>query len=95
LLYHISSAMKAFQDDLKDLGLEDRVLTMTFSEFGRRAYSNGSYGSDHGTSAPMSVFGKMVKPGVKGINPGLGNLDRGNLVHQFDYRQVFTSAVVD
>jgi uncharacterized protein (DUF1501 family) len=95
LLYHISSAMKAFQDDLKGLGIEDRVLTMTFSEFGRRAYSNGSYGSDHGTAAPMFVFGKMVKPGVTGTNPDLNNLDRGNLRHQFDYRQVFTSAVVD
>ena len=95
LLYHISSAMKAFQDDLKELGIDDRVLTMTFSEFGRRAYSNGSYGSDHGTSAPMFVFGKMVKPGVTGTNPDLNNLNRGNLVHQYDYRQVFTSAVVD
>lgn len=95
LLYHISSAMKAFQDDLKGLGLEDRVLTMTFSEFGRRAYSNGSYGSDHGRAAPMFVFGKMVKPGVTGTNPDLNNLNRGNLVHQFDYRQVFTSAIVD
>ena len=95
LLYHISSAMKAFQDDLKELGIEDRVLTMTFSEFGRRAYSNGSYGSDHGTSAPMFVFGKMVKPGVTGTNPDLNNLERGNLIHQFDYRQVFTAALVD
>jgi uncharacterized protein (DUF1501 family) len=95
LLYHISSAMKAFQDDLKELGLEDKVLTMTFSEFGRRAYSNGSYGSDHGTAAPMFVFGKMVKPGVTGTNPDLNNLDGGNLVHQHDYRQVFTAAVVD
>lgn len=95
LLYHISSAMKAFQDDLKELGIEDRVMTMTFSEFGRRAYSNGSYGSDHGTAAPMFVFGKMVKPGVTGTNPDLNNLNNGNLVHQFDYRQVFTSAIVD
>lgn len=95
LLYHISSAMKAFQDDLKELGIEDRVMTMTFSEFGRRAYSNGSYGSDHGTAAPMFVFGKMVKPGVTGTNPDLNNLNNGNLIHQYDYRQVFTSAVVD
>ncbi len=95
LLYHISSAMKAFQDDLKELGLEERVMTMTFSEFGRRAYSNGSYGSDHGTAAPMFVFGKNVKPGVTGTNADLSNLNNGNLVHQFDYRQVFTAAVVD
>lgn len=95
LLYHISSAMKAFQDDLKELGLEDRVLTMTFSEFGRRAYSNGSYGSDHGDAAPMFIFGKLVNPGVLGNNPDLNNLSRGNLTRQFDYRQVFTSAIVD
>lgn len=95
LLYHISSAVKAFQDDLKFLGLEDRVVTMTFSEFGRRAASNGSYGTDHGTAAPMFVFGKGVRPGVYGKNPDLADLDRGNLRHQFDYRQVFTSILQD
>jgi uncharacterized protein (DUF1501 family) len=95
LLYHISSAMKAFQDDLKGLGLEDRVMSVTFSEFGRRAASNGSYGTDHGTSAPMFVFGKCVKPGVIGTNPDLNNLDNGNLRQQFDYRQVFTTMLQD
>ncbi len=95
LLYHISSAMKTFQDDLKSLGLEDRVMSMTFSEFGRRAFSNGSYGSDHGTAAPMFIFGKMVNPGVLGENPDLSKLDNGNLPFKFDYRQVFTSALVD
>lgn len=95
LLYHISSAMKAFQDDLKGLGLEDKVMSVTFSEFGRRAESNGSYGTDHGTSAPMFVFGKCVKPGVVGNNPDLSNLDNGNLRQQYDYRQVFTALIHD
>ncbi len=95
LLYHISSAMKAFQDDLKALGLEDRVMSMTISEFGRRAYSNGSYGSDHGNAAPMFVFGKKVNPGVLGENPDLSKLDNGNVAFKYDYRQVFTSALVD
>ena len=95
LLYHISGAMEAFQNDLKALSLEDRVMSVTFSEFGRRAQSNGSYGTDHGTSAPMFVFGKCVKPGVVGINPDLSNLDNGNLRQQHDYRQVFTSLVQD
>ncbi len=95
LLYHISSAVKAFQDDLKFLGLEDRVVTMTFSEFGRRAASNGSYGTDHGTAAPMFVFGKGVRPGVYGTNPDLSDLNRGNLRHQFDYRQIFTAVLQD
>jgi uncharacterized protein (DUF1501 family) len=95
MLYNISSAMKAFQDDLKGLGLEDRVMSVTFSEFGRRASSNASYGTDHGTSAPMFVFGKCVKPGVVGTNPDLSNLDNGNLRMQYDYRQVFTPLIED
>jgi uncharacterized protein (DUF1501 family) len=95
LLYHIGSAMRAFQKDLKDRGIEDRVLSMTFSEFGRRAESNGSYGTDHGKAAPMLVFGKGVNPGITGTNPDLNNLDRGNVRMQYDYRQVFTSALID
>ena len=95
LLYHIGSAMEAFQRDLQEKGIEDQVLTMTFSEFGRRAASNGSFGSDHGAAAPMLIFGKHVNPGVFGSNPDLDNLDRGNLPTTFDYRQVFTSVVKD
>jgi uncharacterized protein (DUF1501 family) len=95
LLYNLSAAMKAFQDDLKGLGLEDRVMSVTFSEFGRRAASNGSFGTDHGTSAPMFVFGKCVQPGVVGTNPNLSNLDNGNLRQQHDYRQVFTTLIHD
>lgn len=95
LLYHLSESINAFQKDLRALGLEDRVLTLTMSEFGRRAASNGSYGSDHGKAAPMFVFGKQVNPGVYGQNPDLQNLDRGNVPMQFDYRQVFASVLMD
>ncbi|WKN31250.1 DUF1501 domain-containing protein [Porifericola rhodea] len=95
LLYHLSEAVKAFQNDLKALGLEDRVLTLTMSEFGRRAASNGSWGTDHGTSAPMLIFGSHVKPGITGTNPDLYDLDRNNLRMQHDYRQVFGAIVQD
>lgn len=95
LLYHISSAVKAFYEDLTNLGLADRVLTMTFSEFGRRVASNASYGTDHGNAAPMLIFGTCLNPGVYGTNPDLGNLQNGNIPLQFDYRQVFTSVVKD
>ncbi|MFN0050103.1 MAG: DUF1501 domain-containing protein, partial [Cytophagales bacterium] len=95
LLYHISSAMKAFQDDLKELGQEDRVMTATVSEFGRRPQSNGSYGSDHGSAAPMLLFGKYVKPGVIGTNPDLSNLSNGNLPMQNDYRSVLRTVLED
>ena len=95
LLYHIFSAVKAFQDDLKELGLADRVLTLTMSEFGRRAASNNSWGTDHGTAAPMFVFGKGVKPGVIGTNPNLMDLDHGNIKMQHDYRQVMNEIAND
>ncbi len=92
LMYHISSAMKAFQDDLKARGLEDRVLTVTTSEFGRRVRANGSYGTDHGTGAPVMIFGKGVQPGVVGKVPDL-NLQ--NVEMQFDYRQVYANLLRD
>lgn len=97
LMYHISSAVKAFYDDLKNMGLADRVLTMTFSEFGRRVASNASYGTDHGNAAPMLVFGTCLNPGVYGTNPNLtpNALQSGNIPMQHDYRQVFSSVVKD
>lgn len=95
LLYHLSSAIKAFQDDLASMSIEDNVLTMTFTEFGRRVYSNGSYGTDHGTATPVFLFGKGLKGGILGTNPDLDNLYDGNLVFSTDYRQVYTSVVQD
>lgn len=95
LLYHISAAVKSFYDDLNALGLGNRVLTMTFSEFGRRVASNGSYGTDHGNAGPMLIFGDCINPGVYGINPDMANLQGGNIPMAFDYRQVFTTVVKD
>ena len=93
-LYHISAAMKAFQDDLRARGIEDRVLTVTTSEFGRRIDSNGSFGTDHGTGGPMMLFGKGVNPGVFGTNQDLAN-GEGNVEMQYDYRQVYANILKD
>lgn len=95
LLYHLSSAMKAFYDDLKDQGLDERVVTVTTSEFGRRVYDNASYGTDHGTSAPQFAFGPMLKHQVFGSPPNLSDLTDGNLKYEYDYRQIYTSILVD
>lgn len=92
LLYHISSAMRAFQNDLAARGLEDRVLTVTMSEFGRRIGSNGSYGTDHGTGGAVMLFGRNVNPGVFGNNPDLSN---NNISMQYDYRHVYASILRD
>ncbi len=92
LMYNISTAMKAFQEDLRARGIEDRVLTVTTSEFGRRIHSNGSYGTDHGTGGPIFMFGKGVQPGVVGKVP---DLTQNNVAMQFDYRQVYANILKD
>lgn len=96
LLYHLSGAVKAFYDDLAGLGLADRVVTATFSEFGRSVYENSTYGTDHGSSAPMLLFGRGIKPGVSGTNPNLSNVQYNKLQgYQHDYRQIFTTLLQD
>ena len=93
LLGRLAGAVLAFQDDLKLLAAEDRVVGLTFSEFGRRVSSNASLGTDHGTAAPMFLFGKYVKAGVVGRNPSLTDLSSGNLKMQYDFRQVYGSVL--
>ena len=96
LLRELSLSIKAFQDDLKALGLEKRVLTLTLSEFGRKAYENGSKGTDHGTSSSMYLFGAGLKGGVYGTNINLADLEDGApKAPQYDYRQVLTTLLTD
>jgi len=97
LLKSLSDSVKTFYDDLEGMGLADHVMSCTFSEFGRCAKENGSFGTDHGTLAPMLVFGKGVRPGVQGTNPDLNNLTSDNQMKtmQFDYRQVFSTLLQD
>lgn len=94
LLTQVSEGISAFYRDLAARGHGKRVCVMTFSEFGRRAYENGSKGTDHGAGAPMLLVGGNVKPGVVGTQPSLTGLKEGNLVHGTDFRQVY-AAVLD
>lgn len=97
LLQGVSDSIRAFQDDVQLLGIADRVLGMTFSEFGRRIVSNGSRGTDHGTSAPMFLFGNKVQPGMTGSNPVIdpGTTYADNLPMQYDFRSVYASVLKD
>lgn len=97
LLMRVSDAIKAFQDDLKFLGVDDRVTGITFSEFGRRIRSNASTGTDHGTAAPMFVFGKQVLGGVLGDTPNFGaNVTvNENLPFQYDFRSVYATLLAN
>ncbi|MGQ3012886.1 MAG: DUF1501 domain-containing protein [Flavobacteriales bacterium] len=93
LLTHLSKALKGFQDDIAAMGIEDRVLTMVFSEFGRRIASNGSLGTDHGAAAPMFIMGSKIHGGVLGTNPSIPSVVSGNdnLPMQYDFRSVYAS----
>ncbi|HVX10049.1 MAG TPA: DUF1501 domain-containing protein [Pirellulales bacterium] len=95
LLDELGRALKAFVDDLQAAGLAERVLVMTFSEFGRRVAENASAGTDHGTAAPMFLAGPGVKPGLLGTTPSLLDLDDGDLKLTLDFRRVYAAVLRD
>ena len=96
LLSELADALNAFLTEMDALSLLDRVLIVTTSEFGRRVIENSSEGTDHGTSAPVLVFGSQANGGVFGVDPDLQNLDEnGNLPVQFDYRQIYTTLMAN
>lgn len=96
LLQKTSDAIKAFYDDMVDLGLAGKTLIMTFSEFGRRVSENGGVGTagtDHGAASPLFVVGAMVNGGVYGTLPALNDLQNGNLKFHTDFRQVYATII--
>ncbi|NUN93886.1 MAG: DUF1501 domain-containing protein [Verrucomicrobiae bacterium] len=95
LLQELGDALKAFAEDLKAQGNLDRVLLMTFSEFGRRVKENGSGGTDHGAGAPLFLIGGGVKAGVHGEMPSLASehLDRGDVAFRTDFRSVYATVL--
>lgn len=93
ILGELSDAMAAFQEDMKKRGLDGRVLTMTFSEFGRRPSENGNAGTDHGTAAPLFIMGKGIASATVGSAPDL-NLERNkDIKFETDFRQVYSTVL--
>jgi uncharacterized protein (DUF1501 family) len=93
LLAEFSNAIAAFYEDLAAHGNDKRVLTMTFSEFGRRAAENGSNGTDHGEASPLFMIGGGVKGGVYGDNPVIGQEVFGNVKYTIDFRNVYATVL--
>ena len=93
LLANFADGISAFYADLAAHGNDNRVLTMTFSEFGRRVAENGSRGTDHGSAAPVFVIGGGVKGGLYGQHPSLDALDNGNLTFTTDFRSVYATVL--
>ena len=93
LMTEVGDALRAFDAELKATGRDQQVVTLVYSEFGRRVKENGSGGTDHGAAAPVFVMGGTVKGGLHGQRPGMAadQLNRGDLVHHVDYRSVYAT----
>ena len=97
LLKTLSDAIQAFQNDLKEMNLEEKVLGMTFSEFGRQILSNGGFGTDHGDAAPLMLFGTCINPIVLGENPVIpDNVQPQEAIPmEFNFRDIYASVLMD
>lgn len=93
LLGEFSDAISAFYNDLASHGNDKKVLTVTFSEFGRRIAENGSRGTDHGEASPLFAIGGGVKGGLYGATPDLSNTNMGNVRFTTDFRSVYATVL--
>ena len=93
LMQAFAQGVDAFTKDLRQQENEDRVLVMSFSEFGRRVDQNASSGTDHGAAAPMFLIGPKIKPGLIGQHPSLTDLDQGDLKFTTDFRNVYATVL--
>lgn len=97
LLKTLSDAVCAFQDDLNLLQVSNRVVGMTYSEFGRRIRSNSALGTDHGTAAPLFLFGSCVENQILGDHPEIDTqvgIEDG-VQMQFDFRDIYATILKD
>jgi uncharacterized protein (DUF1501 family) len=94
-LQRIATGIKAFYDDLTAAGLSDKVLTMTFSEFGRTNNENASFGTDHGQAAPLLTFGGNTIGGLKGTFAALSSESSNDQDFTTDYRAVYATILTD
>ncbi len=97
LMSNLSIAVNNFYDDLAFTQQDDKVLSMTFSEFGRRIFENGSNGTDHGKAAPTLFFGSGLNGSAfVGDHPSLENPNgRGNLEYTMDFRDLYATVLAE
>ncbi len=93
LLASFGNAINTFQKEMEAVGKADKVVTLVFSEFGRRAQENASLGTDHGAAAPMFLIGNKIKGGLHGPIPDLDNLREGDIQHTQDFREVYSATL--
>jgi uncharacterized protein (DUF1501 family) len=91
LLAQLSEAVAAFQHDLAQQKMADRVVLLVFSEFGRRVDENASRGTDHGAANCLFIVGAPVKGGLFGQYPSLAQLGDGDLIYNTDFRSIYST----
>lgn len=94
LMRTLTDAVSEFYNDLAVGQMDNKVLSMTMSEFGRRISENDG-GTDHGTAAPVMMFGPALNGnGILGDNPDLQDVDtNGNLKHSIDFRSIYATVL--
>ncbi len=92
-LKELSESFGAFCDDMARDGLLDRVLMMTYSEFGRTLSENGRHGTGHGAAAPVFIAGGKLKGGLIGAHPSLSDLDNDAPKPHTDFRSLYATAL--
>jgi uncharacterized protein (DUF1501 family) len=93
LLQQLGDSIGMLFNRLERTGDDKRTLVMTFSEFGRRVFENGSKGTDHGSGSCQFVVGPAVKGGPCGKHPSLTDLDEGDLKQHTDFRRVYATVL--
>jgi len=92
LLNVYADAVAAFADHLKKLGIWDRTLVFTFSEFGRRVQENASGGTDHGAGGSSWMMGgSLKKAGIYNAPPSLDVLEDGDVPYSLDFRSLYAT----
>jgi uncharacterized protein (DUF1501 family) len=91
LMARLDGALAAFQAELAAAGRADDVVTLVFSEFGRRVAENASQGTDHGAAGPVFLVGPRTRGGFVGEVPDLAQLVDGDLPHRVDFRSIYTA----
>jgi uncharacterized protein (DUF1501 family) len=93
LVHQLSESVAAFIRDLQRDKLHERVLLMTYSEFGRTVRENGRRGTDHGLAQPVFLAGGRLKGGLCGAHPSLTDVEKDGLKFHTDFRRVYATAL--
>jgi len=100
LMATLDDGLTAFYNDLRNTGLINNTLVLSFSEFGRRITENGSRGTDHGAASVMFAMGGLVRGGIYGTTPDLnpnGNPtlenSSGDVTFETDFRSAYAQVI--